>query len=155
MTSSNDVEESNWSRRNSEQAFYYIIKHPRIFDASEIHYMNKQYRSAVLDSFIELENIIKEKSNYPKDKNGKELIGVKLMREVFNLKKPLLKWNSLETQTEIDEYEGYSHIFAGSILGIRNPKAHRRFDQTASRALNLLALANLLAEIVDQSHYSS
>ena len=142
-------------RANVEHAYYYIITHKRIFEASEIHFMNQQYRSAVLDTFIELENMIKEKTNYPKDNRGRELMGVSLMREVFNLNKPLLKWNSLRTQTQIDEYEGYSHIFAGVMQGIRNPKAHRRFKQTPMRALQLLVIANLLAEIVDQSVYIS
>ena len=42
---------------------------------------------------------------------------------------------------------------AGAMLGIRNPKAHSIFEQRPMRALKLLTLASLLAEIVDDSEY--
>jgi uncharacterized protein (TIGR02391 family) len=78
--------------------------------------------------------MIKEKTNRPKDKNDKELSGINLMRHVFNPKNPLLRWNTLKTDVEKNEYEGYGHIFAGSVQGIRNPKAHSLFEQTPRRA---------------------
>ena len=129
------------------------ILHPKIREASKKHYKSGQYRSAILDAFIELEIMVKNKVNYLEDERVKGLIGIKLFRKVFNLNRPILVWNSLETIEEKDEYEGYSHIFAGAMQGIRNPKAHRIFPQEPMRALRLLSLANLLAEIVDISEY--
>ena len=129
------------------------ILHPKIRKVSENHYTSKQYRSAILDAFIELETMVKDKVNYLEDERVKGLIGTKLFRKVFNSNAPILVWNSLETIEEIDEYEGYSHIFAGAMQGIRNPKAHKIFPQEPMRAIRLLSLANLLAEIVDLSEY--
>ena len=103
---------------------------------------------------IELEVMVKEKEQFPKDDKGKELSGVALMYIVFNSKNPILSWSSLTLQVEIDELEGYRHIMAGAVQGIRNPKAHLRFKQRRPlRALQLLHLTTLLAERVDESKY--
>lgn len=42
---------------------------------------------------------------------------------------------------------------AGTIQAIRNPRAHTIVEQKPMHALKLLALASLLAEIVDASEY--
>ena len=98
-------------------------------------------------------NMVKEKTNYPKDNRQRELTGVNLMHKVFSKNNPLLKWSALETQSQKNELEGYKNIFAGVMQGIRNPKAHTIFEQRPMRSLQLLVLANLLAEIVDVSVY--
>lgn len=132
------------------QLYDKMINHNKIKKASEKLFKSCSYRNAVLDAFIIIENMVKEKAKYPKEK-GSELSGRTLMRHVFNIKRPLLKWSNLETDSEKNELEGYSNIFAGAMQGIRNPKAHGVFEQTPMRALQLLILANLLAEIIDDS----
>jgi uncharacterized protein (TIGR02391 family) len=131
----------------------YLIDHPRIRRVSRPHWNNKQYRSAVLDAQIELENMVKERANYPKDNRGKELSGTSLMHKVFDVKNPILKWSDLKTRVLQDELDGYKLIFAGSVLGIRNPNAHLVFKQTAWRALQILVFTCLLAELVDRCKY--
>ncbi|MHA1817458.1 MAG: TIGR02391 family protein, partial [Candidatus Heimdallarchaeaceae archaeon] len=79
-----------------------VITHPRILKVSRSHWHNKQYRSAVLDAQIELENMVKEKANYPSDNNGVELSGVGLMHKVFDSKNPILKWSSLSYRVQKD-----------------------------------------------------
>jgi len=102
---------------------------------------------------IQLEELVKIKAKLPKDDRGKELIGCSLMYTVFNPDKPILRWSKLERQSEKDELSGYSHIFAGAVLGIRDPKAHMIFEQRPLRALQLLTLASLLADLVEISEY--
>jgi len=102
---------------------------------------------------IELENMVKEKANFPKNNRDQNLSGVSLMHKVFDSKNPVLRLSSLERQAQIDEQEGYKSIMAGAMLGIRNPKAHMIFTLRPLRAIQLLQLATLLAERVDESEY--
>lgn len=96
---------------------------------------------------------MKEKARYPKDNSGKELSGTRLMHFVFDANKPVLSWCKNERQTEKDELEGYKLIFAGTMQGIRDPKAHAVFQIDPMRALKLLTLVSLLAELVDASEF--
>ncbi len=60
-----------------------------------------------------------------KKKSGKtNLDGKNLMLTVFSRDKPILKFNNLNTISEKNEQEGFMHLFAGAVQGIRNPKAH-------------------------------
>jgi uncharacterized protein (TIGR02391 family) len=132
-----------------------IITHKNIRQVSEQLFKDGYYRNAILDAFIRLESMVKEKISKLNDRELSSLTTTKLMRAVYNPSNPILRWNNLVEPWEIDEYEGYSHIFAGSMQGIRNPKAHNVFEQEPLRALRLLCLANLLAEIVDSSNLVS
>jgi len=137
--------------RNFIRLYDELIIHEGIRNVSEVHFKGGMYRSAVLDSFIKIESMVKQKIRGYENEDVHSLTTTRLMRRVFNLNNPILVWSGLETQAEKDEYEGYSHIFAGSMQGIRGPKAHQVFEQTPMRALRLLCLANLLAEIIDLS----
>jgi uncharacterized protein (TIGR02391 family) len=130
-----------------------LITHPKIKQASQNQFKNEQYRPAVLDAMISLEVLIKEKAKYPTDNKGKELSGVPLMHKVFDSDNPILSWCKPTRQIDKDELEGYKHIFAGAMQGIRDPKAHAIFQISPMRALKLLTLATLLAELVDASEY--
>lgn len=131
----------------------HLIDHPRIRRVSRSHWNNKQYRSAILDAQIELENMVKERANYPKDNRGNELGGTSLMHKAFDVKNPILKWSDLSTRVLQDELDGYKLIFAGSVLGIRNPKAHLVSKQTPWKALQIMVFTCLLAELVDRCEY--
>jgi uncharacterized protein (TIGR02391 family) len=138
-------------RKIAENMFEQIITHPQIKEVSNFLFKTGNYRNAVLDAAIRLEVMIKEKTDYPKDNKGKELSGVSLMHKVFDSTNPILSWRKNETQIEKDELEGYKFIFAGTVLGIRDPKAHAIFEISPMRALKLLTLITLLAELVDAS----
>jgi uncharacterized protein (TIGR02391 family) len=135
----------------NEELFRRMITHPEISKVSRSHFKNGNYRNAVLDAAIRLEEMVKQKANYPKDNRGKELSGVALMHSVFDSNKPILSWCKNERQIERDELEGYKLIFAGTVLGIRDTKAHAIFEIEPLRALKLLTLITLLAELVDAS----
>ena len=141
-------------KKKSEDLFDKIITHSHIREVSRDLFFSGNHRNAVLDAMIKIEEMVKEKAKRPKDNNGNELSGYKLMFKVFNLDDPLLRWSSLSNQQEKDEHAGYCHIFAGAMLGVRNPKAHAIFESKPMRALQLLHFATLLAEIVDASKYT-
>jgi uncharacterized protein (TIGR02391 family) len=146
-----DQEIYDKEKKKAEELYDKIITHSQIREASRDLFLGENYRNAVLDAMIKIEEMVKKKAKYPKDHNGKELSGRALMFRVFNSANPLLKWSRLQNQAEKDELEGYCQIFAGAMLGVRNPKAHTIFRAKPMRALQLLHFATLLAEIVDAS----
>ena len=73
-----------------------------------------------------------------------------LMRTAFSANAPVLKLSESESQSARDEQLGYMEIFAGSMTGIRNPRAHDHelVDETEV-ALEMLGLANHLMRKLD------
>lgn len=76
--------------------------------------------------------------------------GFKLMMEVFDPNKPLLKLTNMATDSEIDIQDGYRFIFAGSIRAIRNPRGHEHeIKDSMDECLDYLSLASLLLRVLD------
>lgn len=134
------------SYKDEVQEIYRRLKlHPRIRKVSETLFKNGSYRNAILDAFIEIEKMTREKSGL--DETGHRLFGT-----VFNANNPILRLNSMKTVTDKDEQRGFMFIFQGASVGIRNPKAHDTFIQKDPyRTLEYLCLASLLAKRVDES----
>lgn len=82
----------------------------RLFD-------NGHYAQATFEAFKYLERVVQSHAKSNKS-------GCALMMEAFNGTKPLIPLNSLADLTERDEQEGYKFLFAGGMMGIRNPRAH-------------------------------
>lgn len=117
--------------------------HPKIVEVSESLFKDGHYASAILEAFKAVNNCVKQKS-------GKPLDGKSLMSEVFSEKNPCIKLNDLQTQSDIDEQEGFKFLYMGAMVGIRNPKAHDRVQQKDPyKTLEYLALASLLIKRVD------
>ncbi len=71
--------------------------------------------------------------------------GFQLMMTVFSETSPLLKLNGCISTSEKDEQKGFKFLFAGSILAIRNPRAHEYvIHDSPDECLDHLALASLL-----------
>lgn len=118
--------------------------HPRIVKASRSLFRSGHYPEAILNAFKCIEIFAKEKS-------GLRVRGVKLMHRVFNEKNPLIKLNRMEQDFEIDEQTGFRFIYAGAMMGIRNPKAHAEVPQKDPyRTLEYLALSSLLAKRLEE-----
>ena len=72
------------------------------------------------------------------------------MRAAFSPKNPIIVFEDLRSASGQDVQEGYMEIFAGSMIGIRNPKAHDNISITRNRAIHFLFLASLLVYKVDE-----
>jgi uncharacterized protein (TIGR02391 family) len=125
-------------------AFEGLDLHQRIAAAASELYRDGHYRNAVLDAALALENFVKEKSR------RHDLTGSGLMTTVFSKNDSILAINNLADQTDRDEQEGIMHLFLGAVLGLRNPRAHALFDDSAELALEYIALLSLLAKIVEK-----
>lgn len=122
--------------------------HSDIKKVSKELFNDRYYTESVFSAFKEVNNQVK---NIIKNKIGEELDGKALMFRAFNLNNPLIKLSNCLTETEKNIQEGYMHIFAGSIQGIRNPKAHENIKIDENRAIHFIYLASLLMYKINES----
>ena len=118
--------------------------HPKIVKASRSQFRSGHYTEAIFNAFRCIEIFAKQKS-------GSKKRGTALMQEIFSENHPIIKLNNMQYDFEIDEQNGFRFIYAGAMLGIRNPKAHADIQQKDPyRTLEYLSLASLLANRLDE-----
>ncbi|MFA7708450.1 MAG: TIGR02391 family protein [Candidatus Pacearchaeota archaeon] len=120
--------------------------HPEIIGTSEKLFNDGYYSDAIFNAFKKIEILVKKKSGI------NNLTGHPLMQKVFSVNSPILKFNNLISQTDKDEQQGLMELFAGAMLGIRNPKAHEEIIQKdLIRTLEYLSFASLLCRKLDET----
>jgi len=125
---------------------------PRVLDVSGKLYRDGHFAEAVEESLKLFNDSAKAKAGRPKGNGGVELDGASLMRRVFSRDQPILRVNSLRTDSDKNEQEGYMHIAAGAMTGLRNPRAHQAGREDDSwRALELLVFASHLMWMLDRA----
>jgi len=123
----------------------YLNLHPRIADVAGDLFQDGYHWEAVFAAAKSLVNYVKERSDQH------QLDGASLMRTVFSRNNPILAFNDLADQTDMDEQEGMMHLFEGVVLGIRNPGGHSFPEGPEQRAVEYLSLISLLAYRVQES----
>jgi uncharacterized protein (TIGR02391 family) len=118
--------------------------HPRILAVSQDRFHDGYPWDAVFAASKALVNYVKERSN-------RNLDGAVLMREVFSKKDPILAFNELKDQTDLDEQEGMMHLFEGAVQAIRNPGGHAFPEGPEQRAIEYIFLLSLLAYRVQEA----
>ena len=82
--------------------------------------------------------------------------GRKLMMVAFNKNNALIKLNKLSNLSEEDEQEGYSFIFAGAVMAIRNPGGHEiELSDDPDVCLEHLAFGTFLLRRLERSGYKA
>jgi uncharacterized protein (TIGR02391 family) len=122
-----------------------LTLHPRLASICVDRYRNGQYEDAVLSASKSLVNFVKEKSGRD------DLDGANLMRTVFSPNNPILAFSDLSDQTDQDEQEGMMYLYLGVVLGLRNPTAHAFPVISPERALEYIALVNLLMSRLEET----
>ncbi len=123
----------------------YLNLHPRISEVAGDLFEDGYPWEAVFAAAKSLVNYVKERSGQH------QLDGASLMRSVFSRNNPILTFNDLSDQTDIDEQEGMMHLFEGVVLGIRNPGGHSFPEGPEQRAVEYLSLISLLAYRVQEA----
>ena len=126
-------------RLNFIQRFDIAVTDTELVGASRQLFADGHYARAVEEAFKCLNNAVKDKSEIY------DLDGAGLMRTAFSANSPVLKLNLFRSQSDRDEQQGYMDLFAGSMTGIRNPRAHEhRLEDEPEVALEVIVFANHL-----------
>jgi len=120
--------------------------HPAIRDAARPYVSSGHRAAAILEAYKEIEGRVQQLLGSTKS-------GHALMSEAFGGVRPRLRLNQGRFPADADEQQGFKLIFMGAMTGIRNPKAHARFEELDERrALDYLGLASLLMRRLDDIH---
>lgn len=125
--------------------FDHLNLHPRILEVSRDLFLDGYHWEAVFAAAKALVNYVKERSG------RHDLDGAPLVRAVFSRNDPVLAFNDLSDQTDLDEQEGMMHLFEGAVLGIRNPGGHSFPEGPEQRAVEYISLLGLLAYRVQEA----
>ena len=118
-----------------------LVTAPTLRAATRQLVADRYYALAVLEAYKCLNNVVKERARSSAD-------GAALMRSVFSPQNPVLRLNDLRSETKRNQQQGYMEIFAGCMVGIRNPRAHEhQYADEADVALEMLMWANHLMRI--------
>jgi uncharacterized protein (TIGR02391 family) len=140
------AESANTQGHESPISWFWEFVHPRIRALAKPRYEAGFFGDAVEASFKEVNESVKK---IVVAGHGKELDGAALMTTAFSLQTPLIKLSALTTESDRSIQQGYMQIFAGSMIGIRNPKAHGNLNPDSNKTLHLIALASLLMSKID------
>jgi len=138
------------SDKKTDTRDVWMMMHPKISAVAAKLFNSDFYAEAVEAAFKEINSCIKIMFVA---KGKAEMDGATLMLNAFSQKNsntPVLRLNELRSQTERDIQDGYMHMFAGAMLGIRNPKAHANETITKEDALRKLAFASMLMYKLDE-----
>ncbi len=127
------------------KAYEGLELHPEIERAVGNLYRDGYYANAIEDATKALNALVRMRSGID-DKDG-----IPLMETVFSPKNPILKFNNLADQSDIDEQKGFMMMFGGAVAGLRNPRAHKIIKDDLEMALEFIAFISLLAKLVDKS----
>lgn len=117
--------------------------HNSINFSSKRLFIDGYYSQSIFEACKVLEKRVKKETKLSSD-------GKSLMSSAFNSKSPKIKFNPNKTQSDIDEQEGFMHIYMGTMQGIRNPKGHEIVTlKDPYRALDYLSLVSLLLKRID------
>ena len=131
----------------SPTQWFWQFVHPRVCALARPRFEAGFFGDAVEASFKEVNDAVKR---IVREANGRELDGAGLMTTAFSPENPIIRLTDLITATDRNIQQGYMQILAGSMIGIRNPKAHGNLNPDSTKALHLISLASLLMHKIDE-----
>jgi uncharacterized protein (TIGR02391 family) len=120
------------------------IMHPDVVKVAKSRFESGHYADAVEAAFKHFNQLVKRAAGDTTHD------GADLMWKTFSTDAPLLVLDDLATESGRNVQNGYMHMFAGAMIGIRNPKAHENLVIDAVRAVHLLFVASLFCFKLDE-----
>lgn len=120
--------------------------HPQVISVVKTRFDNGLYADAVEAAFKEINMRVKK---IYKDRTSIEKDGSKLMQAAFSVQNPIIKLGDTSTETGSNIQQGYMEMFAGAMLGIRNPQAHNNLHISKDQAVRKLHFASMLMYKID------
>lgn len=129
---------------SSEEAGYAglysrTVTETEIVEVSRDLFASGHHSLAVQEAFKAVEKFVQSRAS------AHSQSGTALMETVFSANRPRLYWSERLSQSQKDEQRGYMHLYAGSMLGIRNPVTHEfGWVDEGETALELILFAQHL-----------
>lgn len=120
--------------------------HKDIIRVSKNKFIDGYYADSVESAFKEVNKRVKD---IVMEKTSREFDGAQLMQHAFSLEHPIIELDDLSIESGKNIQKGYLQIFSGSMIGIRNPKAHENVTISKERGIHFLFLASLLMYTID------
>lgn len=127
------------------KAYQGLELHPYIERAEGRLFTDGHYSNAIEDSVKALNALVRLNSGVD-DKDGPAL-----MEFVFSPKNPVLKFNGLADESDLNEQKGFMMMFSGAVAGLRNPRAHKIINDDPEMALEFISFVSLLAKLADRA----
>lgn len=121
--------------------------HTYVLNFCKSELLQDNYFHAVLEASKSIYSRIRRLSNLTDDGN-------KLIDLAFSTKKPVLKINSLKTQSEISEQVGFMNLIKGATSMFRNPTAHEPrifWSISKEEAIDLLTIISFIHKKLDNT----
>lgn len=112
--------------------------HPEVLKYCSAELLQDNYFHAVFEAAKGLAERIRSLA-------GVHVDGAALVDQVFSVERPLLAFNTLQTETERSEHKGYAALLKGCFAAVRNPLAHEpkvlwQGEEDAADHLSLISL---------------
>ena len=117
-----------------------LLFHKIVLKKAWPHIERSEFADAVFKAFKAVEIETRRAAGYPPD-----VIGVKLMREAFDVEKGPLTDYSIPKA----ERQALADLFSGTIGLYKNPHSHRDVELQFNQAFEMLLLASHLLNIID------
>ena len=125
--------------------------HPEVQKYCKAEYMEENYFHAVFEASKGLAERVRDLTDL-------QLDGVNLLRQSFERPKnglPKLVFNSLDSETERNEHDGFTNLLIGTFQMFRNPIAHTprvKWQRDIEDAVDCLTLISFLHVVLDECH---
>ena len=127
---------------------FWSLIHPDIVRVAKTRFETGYYADSVETALKHVNSSVKA---IVQRNTGKELDGADLMRQAFTPNNPVITIETLATDSGRSVQQGFMEIFAGSMTGIRNPKAHQIVDIGPEREIHFIFLASMLMDTLDMA----
>jgi len=129
----------------------WTLIHPRILQVAKQLYLDNHFSDAVEDSFKEIAARVRKLFSIVRPEQQPPTSEYTLMTTVFSENSPLLKFCKTDNDTGKNIQRGYMNMLAGSMAGIRNPKAHTNDIISSEDAMRKLMYASMLMHKIDEA----
>lgn len=118
---------------------------PAIEAASGGRYADGYYADSISSACKALNNRIQQLSGVY-DKQDYDLVS-----HVFSPKKPILAFNDLADESDVNEQQGMMFLYQGVFKAFRNPRAHKLIDDDQKTAYGTIITINFLAFMLEKT----
>ena len=108
------------------------------------NYEKANYTGAILDSIFLLSDVLR-------DRTGCEIDGAPLVGEALGGPDPKLKLTPLRNESDRNIQKGTESLLRGVMQAIRNPRSHKKIEDTKEVADRILAFLDYLLQMINKA----